>query len=235
VHLLLLTEEFGGNSGAFGGWDGDAGPVGIRGGPGVVEEASAALWGGHEPDVSIADGDHGADGEVEVIGDEGGLIDEQQGDSGEAADGGFAAGEADHSGEVGELERDGIIAVAAHGVAEFTDKVAGFSYKFAALAVAGRNDEDEAPGMRLQAMQGFDGADGGFSPLAAAVEDDELLQAAEHGGLDGIGLKSEPGAGEVDGIDVGEAGGQDVDGWFGGRWILFHGTRTSSGLGLNRM
>src|SRR5262249_30388716 len=73
----------------------DAGPVVAAPGPGVPEEAALAVGGGQGDEPAVGDGEHGPDGAVEVVGDAGGLVDDQQADVGEAADGVLAAGQAD--------------------------------------------------------------------------------------------------------------------------------------------
>ena len=59
--------------------------------------------GAEEPEVATADGEHGAKGEVEFVGDEGGFVDDKEREGGEAADGFLGlAGQADDAGAVGE-------------------------------------------------------------------------------------------------------------------------------------
>ena len=57
---------------------------------------------GEQP--AAGDGEHRAGGEVELVLDPGGLVEDEQGDIGEAADRVLLAREGDDSGAVGELE-----------------------------------------------------------------------------------------------------------------------------------
>jgi hypothetical protein len=90
----LLFEPVGGDAGALGGGDLDLEPVAVAG-PGLVEEAAAAVGRGHADEPAAGDGEHGADRFVEVVADAGGLIEDQQVDARESADGVGAGGEAD--------------------------------------------------------------------------------------------------------------------------------------------
>jgi hypothetical protein len=81
--------------------------VGASLGPLVVEEAAAGEGGAHEPEVSAAGDEHGADGVVEFVGDLGGFVYQEEVYGGEAADGAFVgAGESEDSGVVGEDQGD---------------------------------------------------------------------------------------------------------------------------------
>ena len=91
----LLLEEAGRDARAFGGGHSEASPFVAAAGPFVVKEAAFAVGRAEEPEAAAADREHGTKGAVEIIGDARGFVDEQQGDGGEAADGGFEAGDAD--------------------------------------------------------------------------------------------------------------------------------------------
>ena len=151
--------------------------------PGFVEEAALAEGRAHEPEGAAADGEHGANGFVEVVGDARGFIDEQERDGGEAADGGFGAGEPDDARAVGQQERDGVVAVAARADSEPGDtKCEALRTNSPLCRSVGlttmMSDSDVE-----RTVHGFDGGEGGLAPLARAVENAAAGVHVEHGSL----------------------------------------------------
>ena len=70
-----------------------AGGFGSEAGHFAVEEAAAAFGGAGDEDVASGDGDHGAEGEVDAVGDLAGLVEVKQGDGRKTFDGFFDGGE----------------------------------------------------------------------------------------------------------------------------------------------
>jgi hypothetical protein len=169
-----------------------------------------AVRGGEEPEVSVGGGEHGADGEVELVGDAGGLVDEEEGDGREAADGGFGAGKCDDAGAVWEEEGGFVVAVAAGLDGEVFEEMGGFTEEFCGLAEAGGDGEGEGVGVEEGVVDGAGGGDGGLAPLAGAIEDDARGGGAEDGDLGGVRVEAEALAGEAHGVgmveNVGEGG-----------------------------
>ena len=83
-----------------------------------MEPASLAVGGGKGDDGAVGDGEHGADGEVELVRDAGGFIHHQEAHTGIAADGVFAAREADDTAAVSEFQAKGAAGIA--GPSRFT-------------------------------------------------------------------------------------------------------------------
>ena len=159
--------------------------------PFAIEEAGAAVGGAHEPERSVADGEHGAEGGIHRVADARCFIDDEEPDFGEAANGVVAFGQADDSRAVGEEERAAVLAIPARAYAEFRYGLARFSEELAALTKARAGDEDEAFGIELRIMHGFNGARCGFAPLPRAIQDAATCVGCEHLLLLGVGLKAE--------------------------------------------
>jgi hypothetical protein len=183
----LLLKEGRRDARAIGGGGPDAHPLGAAMGPGFVEEAPLAEGGAHEPEGAGADGEHGAKGHIEVIGDARGFVDEEQGDAREAAVGGFGSGQADNAGFVGESQGDLVIAIALGLDAELAGEGGGLAEELGALARAGTDDDGEAGGPMESMVDGLGGGDGGFAPLPGAVEDPAFGVGVKHGRLKSIG------------------------------------------------
>ena len=101
------------------------------------------------------DGEHGSEGTVEFVADEGGFVEDEHGDGGEATGGVFHVCYADEARAIGQQYGVAICAVAARSYFEPAEKCFRFSDKFAALPFGGARDEDERfaglcrPGRRL--------------------------------------------------------------------------------------
>src|SRR5207253_11492425 len=111
------------------GGDFAAQPVVAAVGPGVVEEALPAVGGGQDDDPAARDGQHGHQRDVDVVGDAGGLVDDDQADVGVAADGGLLAGQRDDAAAVreGQLRlRTALLEVAVEAAVEAGDGVQHF-------------------------------------------------------------------------------------------------------------
>ena len=169
--------------------------------PFAIEEAALAVGGAEKPDGAAADGEHGAEGAVEFVADEGGFIEDEHGDGGEAAGGVFDVCDSDEARAIGEEYGVAICAIAARNYVEAAEKCFGFSDKFAALPFGGTGDEDEGLGDCAGAVDGFGGDDGGLSPLARAVEDDTLGAGFEDARLVVVGFELKEFAREVYGIE----------------------------------
>ena len=183
----LLLKEGGRDARAGGGGGADALPLGTPLNPGFVEEPVLAEGGAHEPEGAGADGEHGAEGHVELVGDAGGFVDEEQGDGGEAAVGGFGSGQADNAGLVGENQGDLVVAIALGPDAELACEGSGLAEELGALAGAGADDDDEAGGVMESMVDGLGGDDGGFAPLPGAVQDTAIGVGVQHARLKSVG------------------------------------------------
>ncbi len=180
----LLVEELGADAGTLCGGGFEARPFGTTFTPLGVEETLPAIGGGHEPDGGIrVGGDHGADSFVEIVRHARSFVDQQQGDIGEAANGGFAARQSDDASAIGQGERDGVVAITAREDAELAQEAAGFADELGRLASRWRGDDGERLGVVERLMDGADGDGGGLAPLAATVE-----EAAANSGVEGTGL-----------------------------------------------
>ena len=63
----FLFEKARRDAGAFGGGNGEAGPIVSAVGPFVVEEAALAIGSAEEPEAAAADGEHGTEGAIEFV------------------------------------------------------------------------------------------------------------------------------------------------------------------------
>ena len=195
---MFLVEEAGADARTLGSGDGEAGPLGGRGDPFLVEEAEAAGGGGHEPELAIGSGEHGADGLIEAIFDARGFIDEEEGDGGKASDFLFAGGEANDARVIGQDEGDFVVAVALGWEAELEEEGFGFADELAGLARGGGEGHGEGTGLSAGFVHGFGGGDGGLAPLTCAIEDTAMRIELEEPGLFGVGLDGEVRAEEVE-------------------------------------
>ena len=98
---------------------------------------------------------------------------------------------------------------------ENSEESGDFAESFAGLAAGGGDDEDGDSGVGDEAVDGEDGGDGRFSPLAVAIEGEAAVVDGlmEDFFLGGVGNKVEEFAGEIDGIEGGEgeaSGGGEV-------------------------
>ena len=140
--------------------------------PFAIEEAALAVGRAEEPDGAAADGEHGSEGTVEFVTDEGRFVEDEHGDGGEAAGGVFHVCYADEARAIGQEYGVAICAVAARSYFELAEKCFRFSDKFAALPFGWARYEDERLRDCAGAVDGFGRDDGGLAPLARAVEDD---------------------------------------------------------------
>ena len=192
AHLgTLFGEMASGDARALAGRDREAFPVVVRGGPGFVEESTAAVGGGHEPKRAITDGEHGTHGEIELIFNPSSFVDQEQRDAGEAADSTFGTGEADDAAAVRKDDGMLVFAIAARGDAELAQERAHLADELRGLAEAGAEDEREAAGKEVGLMDSFRGGNGGLAPLAGAIEDSAPGVANEESGLLGVQAKVE--------------------------------------------
>lgn len=201
----LSGEESGGDAGALIGRDLGALPGGFCAMPLVIEEAGLAVWGRHEPERATGDGEHGVEGVIERVGDEGGFIEDEEGDAGKAADIGGDARETNDAAAVGQKERVGIAAIATRVDVELTEQSTGLVNPLTGLAGGGCGDDDERFGVMPGVMERFDGGNGGLAPLAGATEHEANSRGAQDFSLDGVGLPVEAGLGPEGG--VGDGGG----------------------------
>src|SRR6185369_2402395 len=141
------SEVIGADARTLGSRDFDALPAGAAFHPGAIEEAAPSKGSGNQPDIAATDGEDGKHGEVEVLIDARGLVDEKQADAGEAAVGGFTTGESNDAGLIGQEERDLIAAITAAPDAEARQERGGFANQLTGLALGGAHDEDEAFGL----------------------------------------------------------------------------------------
>jgi len=102
-------EKLGVDARAIGGGGAEDGPTVGGGVADAVEDVGLAVGGGERPKAAAGDGEHGGDGGPEGVVDEGGFIDDDGADGGEAADVAGDAGEGDETGAVGEDE--GVIVI----------------------------------------------------------------------------------------------------------------------------
>lgn len=171
----------------------------------LVKEAALSGGSAEGDDGATGGGDHGADGDVEVVGDAGGLVEDEEADSGEAADGVGASGQGEDAGAVVEEERMRIAGFATGAEAETAQEGGTLAEEFGGLAKGGGDDQGQAGGRAVEeVMDGEDSGRCGLAPLAGAVEEAAGVPGAEDGGLDGVGGKGEAGVGEGDRIGGGE-------------------------------
>lgn len=120
---------------------------------------------------------------MHFVGDEGGLVDEDEGGGGVAADDAAAVGE------------DGGCGVDAVSFAEFAGEqereTAEEAQHFGGLVERGGGEEDLGVGAGPGEVEGFDGGDPGFAPLAGAADDEAVGVVVEDFSLDGVGLEVE--------------------------------------------
>ena len=219
---MFLVEEAGADARALGRGDGEAGPLGGRRDPFLVEEAEAAGGGGHEPELAIGSGEHGADGLIEAVFDSCGFIDEEEGDSREASDFFFAGGEADDARVIGQDEGDFVVAVALGRETELEEEGFGFADELAGLSRGGGEGHGEGTGLSAGFVHGFGGSDGGLAPLASAVENATMGVLFKELGLSGVWLDVEEVADEVQGRHGAEVfgGGGHTTGFRAGDLVL---------------
>jgi hypothetical protein len=151
-----------------------------------VEPAALAKGGGEGDDGAGRDGEHGADGVVELVGDAGGFVDDQETDAGVAADGVFQAGEADHAAAVDQLQAEGAASIAGRVSAESVVEAEELTIDLLGLAQSRGEHEDEGTGLVEGLVEGESGGDGALAGLAAAEEEGVLSFAEEEFGLPGV-------------------------------------------------
>ena len=192
-------EELGADARAVGGGDRVALPNGAGGGPLGVKESALAAGGGDEPEGAVGRGKHGADGLVGGVGNEGGLVDDEKGDAGEAADGVGHGGQGDDGGAVFQAQGAPVARVAAEcgRPGQAGNEVADLFQKEAALAFARGDAEDQGSRLETGMVEGAQGRDGGLAPLAGAAEQQVAGRGIEDAGLSGIGGEAEPIAGPI--------------------------------------
>ena len=144
---------------------------------------------------------------VDISQSEGGLIENEKRDAGEATHIGSDAGETDDAAAVGEQNRIGIAAIATGLDIELPQESAGFVDPLAGLAGSGRRDDDERAGVIPSVMERLEGSNSGLAPLAGATEHKAIGGGAQNIGLDGVGLPVEASLGPKDGIGDGGRGG----------------------------
>src|SRR5262245_60016137 len=92
------------------------------------------------------------------------------------------------------------MAVATGSYAEDVEELCDFADEFGGLTCGHAGDDREAAGVLERVMEGFDGGDGGLTPLAAAIQGDARGMVGEKGGLGGIGREFKEFDCEVDGV-----------------------------------
>ena len=109
------------------GGDGEPGPgIAALARPRIPEKTLATARGGQDPETAVGGGEHGAEGVVELVGDIGGFVDDEQGDGGEAAERIGIAWKGDEPGMVGEQEGVRMTEDAADGDVEGLGEADGF-------------------------------------------------------------------------------------------------------------
>ena len=103
------------------------------------------------------------------------------------------------------MERVGVAGDAFTGEAEDGGGLANFAEEEFGLFEGIGDDDDLRAGVEDGGMEGFDGDDGGFAPLAGTAEDEAVGFVIEDGFLDGVGLEVEKFLGPL---------GDDWDCWF---------------------
>lgn len=154
--------------------------------PGFVEEAGLFVGGGEDPEAALGGGEHGDEGDDEVFGDAGGFVDDDEVGAGDADDVIGDVGEADDAGEVGEDEGVLVDAVRGEGDGEVAEEGFGFAKPFGGLGEGAAGGEDEAVGVVEGEVDGLEGGDGGFAPLAGAAEEEPGGGGVEDGFLGGV-------------------------------------------------
>lgn len=236
----LLGEKLGSYAGALIGRDLGALPDRLCGMPLVVEEAGLAVGRGHQPERATGDGEHGIEGVIQRVRNEGGLVDEEESYAGKATDVGGYAGQPNDTAAVGKKERVLIAPVAARLDIELAQEPAGLLDPLTGLASRGRADDHERAGVVPSVMESLDGGDSGLAPLAGATEHQAIRGGPEDCGLNGIGLPAEFELGPGDGIwhgcgnRIGPGGpGWEEAGWWG--VPVRHGVRLVPLLGSFRV
>ena len=87
-------------------------PRGCGAVPFIVKEAGLTIGSGHEPEGAPGDSEHGVEGVIKRVRDEGGLVDDEESDVGEATDIGCDTRESDDAAAVGQENRVRIAAIA---------------------------------------------------------------------------------------------------------------------------
>ena len=175
---LFVFNEFEADAGdAFGDGSGVAEPVvggaiAAEGGHFAVKKTVAAVGRADDHEVAVADGEHGAEGEIDVIVDAGGFVEQHERDGGEAAGCYFDGGQADEAGAVRKNDGVGVDAVGFEGLVKLAEEGLDLEKRLTGLASGGGDDEDETAGLSEEPMGDHDGGDGGLAPLAVAVEGD---------------------------------------------------------------
>ncbi len=178
--------------------------------PGVVEEAGVAIGSGEDQEGGIGGGgEEGADGEIEIIGDPAGFVDDEEGDAGEATDVVAFAGEGEDAGAIGEAEGVAVGGVGAEGEAgQAEGEGMDFAEEFGGLALGGGDEDGFGVGMVVGVVEGAEGGGGGLAPLAATIDEDAAVCGVEDAGLEGVRVEVEGRGGpEGGGVDGGGGGG----------------------------
>jgi len=164
----LLGEEVGGNAGTFGGGDFEFFPVDFLVLPLMEEEAVLVSGGGDEPEVPVGGGEGAGEDVEDFIGDDGGLLEDEE-VGGVAAIVVDDAGEADEAGGVGEEGGVGVDGVGFGFDAEGGEGAADEADEFGGAAEGGGGDDGEGVWVIECEVEGFDGGEGSFAELAGAV------------------------------------------------------------------
>lgn len=171
----------------FGG-DGDGGPVFVglddEGMPAFIEEAALTVGRGEHPGFAAGDGEGGPEGGVGFVRDAGGFINEEEFDAGVAARGGFAIWNDEDAGAVAEFNREAVCSVVFRVKVQLEQELAGFADEFSALLFGGADDDDQAIRFEETHVDCHGCGNGGFAPLAGAVEDAVFVFGAQDLGLD---------------------------------------------------
>ena len=146
---------------------------------------------GHEDKPASGDGQHGPNGAIELVGDSGRFVQDQEGDCTDAPDGLLGAREGQDPGTVSEAYRELGVAVELHAPVHHGQELGELEHELLGLPERGRVQDYGAAGAVDGLPEGQDGSDGGLAGLPGAVEDYPLGPGAKELGLPGIGHELE--------------------------------------------
>jgi hypothetical protein len=167
--------------------------------PDGVEEAGLAAGRAEEPEMAVGAGGGTGDVAENFVVDHGGFVDDDDID-GVAEAGLHVVGDGEDFGAVGEF--DGVLFAAGAALGDAKRGSVGddfFDDDAGAVFTIGE-DEDFRFRVIDGVVEGFDGDDGGFSPLAGAAEDEAVGFVVEDFDLFGLGLEVEGGFGPLAGF-----------------------------------
>jgi hypothetical protein len=145
---------------------------------------------GQANEAAVRDGQHGTHGAIKLVGNAGGLIDDEQMDIGEAANGVGLAGETDDA--AGVFEADLVLGAALQERrADAAVEVGDLGEELGGLAQASGEEQDQGAGVVERFEHAEQGDGGRFAGLATAVEKKATVLAVDDLDLPRVGVEIE--------------------------------------------